>query len=96
LAIGATLAVAAVIHGLSAIMHARPAYDYDNDFEEEEDDLDPIVMDRDTFSPKPDFSKVGRNDYCPCGSGRTHALTSEPLRALTFEPPRFTISLMQG
>ena len=70
LAIGATLAVAAVIHGLSAIMHARPAYDYDDDFEEDEDDLDPIVMDRDTFSPKPDFSKVGRNDYCPCGSGR--------------------------
>jgi hypothetical protein len=70
LAICATLAVAAVIHGLSAIMHSPPTYDYDDDFKEDDDDFDPTVPDGDTSSPEPDFSKVGRNDYCPCGSGK--------------------------
>ena len=70
LAIGATLAVAAVIHVLSAIMHVHPAYDLEDDFEDEEDDSDPNVPDSDTFFPEPDFSRVGKNDYCPCGSGK--------------------------
>ncbi len=70
LAIGATLAVAALIHVLSAIFHSPPVYDLDDDFENGEDDSDPNDPKNDTFSPKPDFSNVGRNDYCPCGSGR--------------------------
>ena len=70
LVIGATLAVAAIIHVLSAVFHSRPAYDLDENFEEDEDDWDPTDPERDPFSTEPDFSKVGKNDYCPCGSGR--------------------------
>ena len=63
LAIGSTLVVAAVIHILAGITRAHQIYDPDGNFEDEDDDYDPIV-------PEPDFSKVGRNDYCPCGSGK--------------------------
>ena len=70
LAIGATIAFAAIIFVLSTISHAHYAYDIDDDVEEDEDDFDPDVTDPDESFPKPDFSKVARNDYCPCGSGR--------------------------
>ena len=70
LAIGATIAFAAIIFVLSTISHAHHAYDIDDDVEEDEDDFDPDVTDPDESFPKPDFSKVARNDYCPCGSGR--------------------------
>ena len=70
LAIGATIAFAAIIFVLSTISHAHHAYDIDDDVEEDEDDLDPDVTDPDESFPKPDFSKVARNDHCPCGSGR--------------------------
>jgi hypothetical protein len=70
LAIGATIAVAAIIYVLSTIRHAHREYDLDNDFEEEEDDVGPDVSDSDTSFPKPDFSMVASNDYCPCGSGK--------------------------
>ena len=67
LIIGTTLAVAAIIHVLFEIMHFRQASLYD-DFEEEDDDFD--TSDSDIPFAEPDFSKVGKNDYCPCGSGR--------------------------
>jgi len=70
LAIGATLAVVAIIHVLSDIMHSRPADDDDDDFDDEQDDFEPDVPLDDALQPKPDFSRVGKNDYCPCGSGR--------------------------
>jgi len=66
LAIGATLAVAAVIHVISAIMRFQNDFDIDDNVEDEQDYFDPI----DTFPSEPDFSKVEKNDYCPCGSGR--------------------------
>lgn len=70
LAIGATIAFAAIIYVLSTISHSHHAYDMDDDFEDNEDDVDPDVSDPDESFFKPDFSKVARNDYCPCGSGR--------------------------
>ena len=65
LAIGATIAFATIIYVLSTISHSHHAYDIDDDFEDNEDDVDP-----DESFLKPNFSKVARNDYCPCGSGR--------------------------
>jgi len=70
LAIGTTIAFAAIIHVLSTIMRAQQTYELDDDFDDEEDDPDPALPESgDSFS-KPDFSKVARNDYCPCGSGK--------------------------
>ena len=69
LAIGATLAVAALIHVLSAIFRSHPAYDLDDNFEEEgEDDFD--TTDGTPVFANPDFSRARPNDYCPCGSGK--------------------------
>ncbi len=69
LAIGATLAVAALIHVLSAIFRSHPAYDLDDDFEEaDEDDSD--MTDGTPIFANPDFSRARPNDYCPCGSGK--------------------------
>ena len=70
LAIGATIAFAAILYALSTLMHAHQVYEPDDDFEDEDADVDPHVSDSDTPFPKSDFSKVARNDYCPCGSGR--------------------------
>jgi uncharacterized protein YchJ len=70
LAIGATIAFAAIIYVLSTISHSRHAYDTDDDFEDDEDDSDPDVSDPDESFLKPHSSKAARNDYCPCGSGR--------------------------
>ena len=69
LAVGAAVAVAAIIHILFDIIHFHHA-SLAQDFEEEEDDVD--LDDSDNYIPvqEPDFSKVGKNDYCPCGSGR--------------------------
>ena len=73
LAIGATLAFAAIIHVLSTIMRAQQISEWNDDFDEEDDDADDADLDlpeSETLFPKPDFSKVAKNDYCPCGSGR--------------------------
>lgn len=70
LAIGSTIAVAAIAYVLSTIRYARYGSDLDDDFEDEEDDPDPDIADLASSLPKPDFSKVARNDYCPCGSGK--------------------------
>ena len=74
LAIGATIAFAATLYALSTIRHANASYDLDEDFEEEDveekDDFSPNGSHLDSSFPNPDFSKVSRNDYCPCGSGR--------------------------
>ena len=73
LAIGATIAVAAIIHIIFDIMqfHRESLYDnFESEDEEEDDEFDPDASDRDIPFPEPDFSKVGKNDYCPCGSGR--------------------------
>ena len=74
LAIGATIAFAAVIYVLSTIRHPSHAYENDGDFEDEDDedenDFESDLPDPDDSFLKPDFSKVARNDYCPCGSGR--------------------------
>ena len=44
LAIGATIAFAAIIYVLSTISHSHPAYDIDDDFEDNEVDVDPDVF----------------------------------------------------
>jgi uncharacterized protein YchJ len=66
LAIGATLAVAAVIHVITAITHLRQ-YEVDDDFEDDDEsdmfDGTPVFANR-------KFSNANRNDYCPCGSGK--------------------------
>ena len=69
LMIGATLTVVALIHGLAAIMHSQHAYAEDDEFDDD-DEFDPAILDSDPSSTEPNFSKVGRNDYCPCGSGK--------------------------
>lgn len=69
LVIGTTLAIAALIHVLSALIHAHACH-FDEDFDDEDYDFDPNLHDSDTFSANPNFSNVERNDYCPCGSGR--------------------------
>ena len=66
LAIGATVAVASVIHVVTGIMRSNQFYDLGNDFEYDEEESDPIEI----VSTEPDFSKAKRNDYCPCGSGK--------------------------
>jgi hypothetical protein len=69
LAIGAALAVAAVIHVITGIMQANNAHDFHDDYEdEEEDDFD--MTDGTPVFANPDFSRARRNDYCPCGSGK--------------------------
>ena len=73
LAIGATLAFAAIIHVLFTIMRAQQISEWNDDFDEQEDDEDDTDLDlpeSETAFPKPDFSKIARNDYCPCGSGK--------------------------
>jgi hypothetical protein len=69
LAIGAALAIAAIARVISDMMHIRQQAFYD-DFDDDDDELDPIPSTIDVSPSKPDFSKVGRNDYCPCGSGK--------------------------
>jgi len=68
LAIGATLAFAAIIHVLSTIMRAQQISEWNDDFDEDNDEDD--LPENATLFPKPDFSKSARNDYCPCGSGK--------------------------
>jgi len=76
LAIGAALAVAAVIHVITALMQASHAYDFHDDYEdEEEDDFD--MTDGTPVLANPDFSRVRPNDYCPCGSGKKFKHCSE-------------------
>jgi uncharacterized protein YchJ len=70
LAIGAALAVAAVIHVITAMMQARQAYDFHNDFEEEDEDDFDMTTDGTPVFANPHFSKTRKNDYCPCGSGQ--------------------------
>ena len=70
LTIGATLAVVALIHGLAAIMHSQHAYTDDDEFDDDEDEFDPAMLDSDPSPTEPNFSKIGRNDYCTCGSGK--------------------------
>ena len=70
LAIGATLAVAAVIHVITAMMQARQAYNFQDDYEEEEEEEDFDMTDGTPVFAEPDFSRARRNDYCPCGSGK--------------------------
>lgn len=70
-AVGATIALAAIIHIVFDILQFHRATLYDKlEEEEEDDDFDPDTSDGDIPFPEPDFSKVGKNDYCPCGSGR--------------------------
>ena len=65
LAVGATLAIALVIHTLTTMIHFR--FDHtidDDDFDwQPEDDVD-----IETIEPIPRVPKVGRNAPCPCGS----------------------------
>lgn len=70
LAIGTTIALAAIVHVVATMMRAHPSYELDDDFDEEEDDLDAALPESDDFLSKPDLSKVARNDHCPCGSGK--------------------------
>lgn len=73
LTIGAALAVAAVIHVITAMMQGRQAYNVQGDYEYEDDDEDEEDSDAPDGDPvfiEPDFSKAKRNDYCPCGSGK--------------------------
>ena len=73
LTIGAALAVAAVIHVITAMMQARQAYHFQDDYEYEQDDEDEEDFDAPDGDPvfvEPDLSKARRNDYCPCGSGK--------------------------
>ena len=70
LAIGAAIAFAAILYVLSTLMHTYRADEPDDDFEDEDDDLEPDTTESETPFTMPDFSKTARNDYCPCGSGR--------------------------
>jgi len=79
LVIGATIAFAAMLYALATIIrHSDNSYDMDDDFEDEEDSEDedddfiPEASALDSSFSRPDFSKVSRNDYCPCGSGRKY------------------------
>jgi len=67
LAIGAALAIALVIHVVTAMMHLQFDHtiaDDDFDWEPEED------AGSDTPRTTPNVPKVGRNEICPCGSGK--------------------------
>lgn len=69
LTIGAAFAVAALIHVITAMMQARQAYNFQDDYEDEdEEDFD--APNGDPVFVEPDFSKARSNDYCPCGSGK--------------------------
>ena len=70
LAIGAAIAFAAILYVLSTLMHTYRADEPDDDFEDEENDFEPDATESEKSLPMPDFSKVARNDFCPCGSGR--------------------------
>lgn len=70
LAIGAAIALAAILYVLSTLMHTYRTDEPDDDFQDEEDDLEPDATESETSFTMPDFSKTSRNDYCPCGSGR--------------------------
>jgi uncharacterized protein YchJ len=74
-AIGATITLVAFLHVIAAIMGAHAVDDFNGDFEdddedEDDDEFDADISNSDTSSPEPRSSKVGRNDPCPCGSGK--------------------------
>lgn len=73
LAIGATLAFCIIIHLILSIRRI-PLLDYDDELDDPyelgDDELDDHIPDSDKLLDKPDFSKIGRNQLCPCGSGR--------------------------
>ena len=64
LVIAATFVFTTVVFVLVSIMRSHSYYD-SNDYYEYGDEFD-----EDIFSDMPNFSKVGRNDKCPCGSGK--------------------------
>ena len=66
LAIAATAAIALVVQAFMTMMHLQAHGEVDDDF-----DWDPEVDDdRDTLLSTPNRPKIGRNEPCPCGSGR--------------------------
>ena len=67
LAVGATLAIALVIQALMTMVHLQidhTSEDDDFDWEPEED------AGSDTLRTTPNVPKIGRNELCPCGSGK--------------------------
>ena len=68
LAVGATLAMALVIHAITTMIHFHSDHLLDDDFDWEPD----IDADGTPLFPEPDVPKVGRNAPCPCGSGKKH------------------------
>ncbi len=71
LAIGTTIAIAALVYVLSTIKQSQDAYASDDELDDDdEEDFDPAVADLAESVLKPDFSRIPRNNYCPCGSGR--------------------------
>jgi hypothetical protein len=67
LAIGATLALAFIIHALTTMMH----FPFDDPLDNDELEWEPVdEVDTQAVLPKTHSPKVGRNAPCPCGSGK--------------------------
>ena len=67
LAIGATMAIALVVLVVMTIMHLQTDHSGDDDdFDREPDEPD----EPDTLLSTPNRPKIGRNEPCPCGSGK--------------------------
>ena len=67
LAVGATLAIALVIHVVTTMMHLQ----IDHTIEDDDFGWEPAEDDNNhTPTPTPNVPKIGRNEPCPCGSGK--------------------------
>ena len=67
LALGATMAIALVIQVVTTMMHLQMDHTGEDDYS----GWEPIDEDNDLpLTPTPNIHKVGRNQPCPCGSGK--------------------------
>lgn len=71
LAIGSTITFVVLVFISATLMNPKHVHELDNElYDDDDDDFDSGFTDTLHSFQKPDLSKVGRNDYCPCGSGK--------------------------
>jgi len=67
LAVGAALAIALVIQVVTTMMHLQADHTTEDDYLDWEPEED---AGNDTLLSTPNVPKIGRNEPCPCGSGK--------------------------
>lgn len=85
LAIGATIAFATVTYIIVRIYELASGHGGESFGGDDDEEWEPLLdeepedaPDMQQTPPKPDYSRVTRNDYCPCGSGKKFKYCCEP------------------